>query len=84
MLRILKFHSMLVQEEYFTIGTNVKAVPKEEPDAGYCLGVIIHIKELSDHMEYFVRFNPPKDQRLSDWYKFKEMQFVASVSATFK
>ena len=61
---------MQVQEESFPIGTNVKAVPKEEPDAGYCPGVIIHIKELPDHMEYFVRFSPPKDQRLSDWYKF--------------
>ena len=75
---------MLVQEEYFTVGTNVKAIPKEEPDAGYCPGVIIHIKELSNHMEYFVRFNLPKDQRLSDWYRFEEMEFVASVSATFK
>lgn len=73
-----------VPEEYFAIGTNVRAVPKEEHGAEPSHGTIIHIKELLDHMEYFVRFCPPKDQRLSDWYLYDEMEFVSAVHSSFK
>ncbi|CAL6096973.1 Histone_acetyltransferase [Hexamita inflata] len=71
-------------EDFFAVGTNVRAVPREESLCQPAAGTIIHIKELPDHMEYFVRFNPPKDQRLSDWYRYPEMEFVSPVSQNFK
>lgn len=42
------------------------------------------IRELDDHLEYYVKFNPPKDSRLSDWYLYPELEFVTQLSPYFR